>query len=181
MPSDPRIASFLAEADKVIAFLHSEYSKVQTGRASATIIEHVEVEAYGVKQPLKAVAGIAIEDARTIMVQPWDRSIIAAVERAIVKADLGTNPVNDGSGIRIVLPPMTEERRASLKKHVHQLAEEARISIRHNRQTAQEIIKKEADEDVRFSLLEELESSVKKSNETIEKIMKEKEHEVMTV
>lgn len=181
MPTDDRIQQFTSESEKVIAFLHSEFSRIQTGRASATIIEHIEVDAYGSKQHLKAAAGITVEDAKTIYVQPWDKTIIGDIEKALIKADLGTNPVNDGNGLRIILPPMTEERRASLKKHVHHLAEEARISIRHHRQVAHEAIKKESDEDVKFTLLEELESQVKKSNETIEQVMKDKEEEVMNI
>jgi len=104
------------------------------------------------------------------------------VERALQLADLGTSPVNDGTVIRINLPPMTEERREQLKKIVHQFAEEARISVRQQRQTVHDKIKNdEKDEDVRFTLLEELDRAVKEGNEKIEESMKKKEEEVMTV
>lgn len=179
---DPRISLFNTEVDKVIEYLHSEYAKLQTGRANATLVEHVEVEAYGSKQQLKTLAGISVQDARTIVVEPWDKSILNDVDAALQKADLGCNPVNDGVHIRINLPPMTEERRAQLKKLVHQLAEEARISIRHHRQVAHDDIKKnENDEDVRYTLLDELEKAVKTANERVEETMKAKEEEVMTV
>lgn len=181
MPIDQRITQFKEETDKVLHFLHGEYAKLQTGRANAAIIENVDVNAYDMKQPLKAVAGISVEDARTIVVQPWDKSLLGNVEKALTKADLGSSPINDGSLIRLVLPPMTEERRTMLKKNVHQLAEEARISVRHLRQTAHESIKKESDEDKKFTLLEELEKSVGEANEKIEKTMKDKEEEIMTV
>lgn len=176
------IAVFEAEAEKVLDYLHKEFSKLQTGRANASLIEHVEVEAYGQKQPLKAVAGITIEDAKTILVQPWDKSIFQDVDKALQEAELGTSPSNDGVVIRIVLPPMTEERREQMKKIVHQLAEEARISIRQQRQTLHSRIKEEEkDEDVRETLLEKLENAVKSANEIIEDSMKKKEEEVMTV
>lgn len=180
--ADARIENFNNEAEKVMTYLHGEFAKLQTGRANAALVENVNVEAYGQNQPLKAVAGVSIQDARTIVVQPWDAGTLAAVETALNKADLGINPVNDGSVIRLNLPPMTEERRLQLVKHVHQLAEEGRISIRQQRQTAHDTIKdEEKDEDVKFTLLEELEKAVKGANEKIEESKKAKEEEVMTV
>jgi len=180
--ADSRIENFNLEVEKILSHLHSEFSKLQTGRANASLLENVEVEAYGQKQPLKSVAGITVEDARSLVVQPWDRSIMGNVEKALTKADLGTSPVNDGSVIRINLPQMTEERRAQMKKIVHQLAEEARISIRQQRQDVNDAIKdEEKDEDARYTLLEELEKAVKTANEKVEESMKKKEEEVMTV
>lgn len=182
MSADPRIAAFTQEAEKVLHYLHAEFGKLQTGRATAALVESVSVEAYGQKQPLKAVAGISIQDARTIAVQPWDRSILQAVEVALQKADLGANPVNDGAMIRLSLPPMTEERRTQLKKLVGQLAEEARISIRQQRQEVQDKIKgEEADEDAKFTLLDQLQKQVEAANAKIEESMKKKEEEVMKV
>lgn len=180
--SDPRIVSFVSEVDKIVAHLEQEYAKLQTGRASAALVEHVSVEAYGQRQPLKSIAGISIDDARTIVVQPWDKSVMQDVDRSLQEADLGTSPTNDGSVIRIVLPPMTEERRSSLKKLVAELAEKSRISIRQQRQSVHDDIKSnESDEDVRYTLLEHLESEVKNANSKVEDYMKKKEEEVMTV
>ncbi|MFA7681628.1 MAG: ribosome recycling factor [Candidatus Peribacteraceae bacterium] len=180
--ADARMESLKKEIEKIMEFLHSEFSKLQTGRANASLVEHVEVEAYGQRQPLKTLAGITVEDARTIVVQPWDRSILASVDRALQMAELGTSPSNDGVIIRIVLPPMTEERRAQMKKIVHQYAEEARISVRQQRQAMQDKIKEEEkDEDARYTALEHLEKAVKEANEKIEESMKKKEEEVMTV
>ena len=179
---DPRIQNFNSEAAKAVAHLHSEFAKLQTGRASSALVEGISVEAYGQVQPLKAIAGITIEDARSIVVQPWDKSILRAVEQAIIKADLGVSPVNDGIVLRLNLPPMTEERRVHLTKIVHRLAEEAKISIRQQRQAVHDNIKaNEKDEDVRFTLLGELDKAVKESNEKIDESMKKKEKEVMTV
>ena len=179
--SEVDIDTFKTETLKVLDFLHSEYAKLQTGRASAALVEHVEVEAYGQKQALQTVAGITIEDARTIMVQPWDKGILQDVEQALQKADLGTSPVNDGVVIRINLPQMTEDRRTELTKLVNQLAEEAKISVRNARHEAKENIEKETDEDVRTTQLEILQKEVDSINENIEETAKNKEEEVMTV
>lgn len=180
--SDVRIETFKNDAKKSLEFLHNEFSKLQTGRANAALIETVKVEAYGQTQDLKAVAGISVQDAKTIVVQPWDKGTMQAIEIALSKADLGTSPVNDGVVIRINLPPMTEERRERLKKVVHQLGEEARISIRQCRSAAHDDIKSnEKDEDLKYSLLDELEKAVKAANEEVEKSVKQKEQEVMTV
>ncbi len=174
--SDPRIDNFNVEAEKIISHLHSEFAKLQTGRASAALVEDAEVEAYGQKQPLKAVAGITVEDARSIVVQPWDRSIIGDIEKALTLLDLGCTPVNDGVVLRLNLPPMTEERRTQMKGLVGNIAEEARISVRHD-----DIKDNEKDEDRKYTLLEELDKTVKSANEKIEESMKKKETEVMTI
>jgi len=179
--SDSDISNFKTEADKVVAYLHSEFAKLQTGRANAALLEHIQVEAYGTKQTLQSLAGITVEDARSIVVQPWDKGSLADIEKALTLADLGTSPVNDGNVIRINLPPMTEERRETLKKHVGKLAEEAKISVRHHRHEAQESIKKETDEDVRNTELDNLQKAVDAANAEIEGTAKKKEEEVMTV
>lgn len=180
--SDPRVIAFHQEVDKVLQYLQAEFGKLQTGRANASLVEHVPVEAYGQIQPLKAVAGISIQDAKTIVVQPWDKTIGKPIEMALSKADLGATPMFDGVVIRISLPSMTQERRLSLTKIVHQLAEEARISIRQQRQHAHDRIKTaEKDEDVRYTLLEEIDKSVKSGNDKVDELRAKKEKEVMTV
>jgi len=175
------VDTFRTEAKKAVDFLHAEFAKLQTGRAQASLVAHIEVEAYGGKQTLQTVAGITIGDARTIVIQPWDKGIMHQIEQALQKADLGTSPVNDGVVLRINLPPMTEERRQQLAKHVGELAEEAKISIRHHRQEAQGKIRKETDEDDRELQLKHLQQTVDAVNEEIEKTAKQKEEEVMTV
>lgn len=179
--TDPRIAKFRQEAEKAIQFLHAEFSKLQTGRANAALIEHIEVDAYGQRQQLKTIAGISVTDARTIAIQPWDRSILANVEKALQQANLGTNPVNDGTMIRINLPPMTEERRRQLVKIVSTLAEQAHIAIRQARQEIHEAIKPEKDEDVRETLNEELQRAVEELNGKVVASAKKKEQEIMTI
>ena len=179
--ADPRISLFQTEVDKALTHLHGEFSKLQTGRANAALVEHIEVDAYGQRQQLRAVAGISVSDARTIVVQPWDRSVLQSVEKALAQADLGGSPVNDGLVIRINLPPMTEERRTHLKKVVATLAEDARISIRKSRQVAHDGIKPEKDEDVKETLMEDLKKAVDGANAKIAESAKKKEEEVMKV
>lgn len=178
---DPRIASFQKEADKVLHFLHAEFGKLQTGRANASLVEHIDVDAYGQKMQMKAVAGIAVQDARTIVIQPWDTSVLQNIEKAIQQSSIGVNPVNDGVVIRLNLPPMTEERREQLKKIVHKLAEEARISLRQHRQKTHDGLKEEKNETLKKSLISELQKEVDKMNEKIDEVRKKKEEELMKI
>lgn len=178
---DPRLASFHAEAEKIQHFLQTEFSKLQTGRANASLVEHIEVDAYGQRMPLKAVAGISVADARSIVIQPWDRGTLAAVEKAISQSSIGVHPVNDGVAVRINLPPMTEERRGELKKIVQKLAEEARISVRQARQHAHDQIKEEPNETLRGSLTTQLQKEVDAANAHIDEAKKKKEEEVMKI
>ena len=180
--TDERIVQFQKAAEKAVEHLHGEYAKLQTGRANATLVEHITVDAYGQKQELRAVAGVSVQDARTIVIQPWDKSIMGDIESALSQVDLGSSPVNDGVVLRINLPPMTEDRRKELTKIVDQLAEEARISVRQQRQDVHDDIKdNEKDEDVKYMLLEELQKAVDEANSTIEESRKKKGEEVMTV
>src|SRR5690606_39060808 len=127
--------------EKALDHLHEEYGKLQTGRASAAMVEGAMVESFGAKMPLKGVAGISIPEANQIVIQPWNRDQLVNIEKAITNANLGLNPQNDGVVIRLTIPPLTEERRKDLVKTVHRLAEEGRISIRNARQDAHTRIK----------------------------------------
>lgn len=179
--SDPRIVSFQASAEKVIQFLHGEFGRLQTGRASAALVEHIDVDAYGQHQPLKTLAGISVQDGRTIVVQPWDRSILQNVEKALIQSNLGASPSSDGTVLRISLPSPTQERRTQLVKVVQKLAEEARISLRKTRQTAHDAVKQEKDEDVRETLQKELQKQVDELNAKIAESAKRKEEEILKV
>lgn len=179
--TDPRLQQFTVAADKVLHFLKMEYGKLQTGRANAALLEHISVEAYGQKMDLKAVASIAVQDARSLVVQPWDKSTLQAVEKALQQANIGANPVNDGVVLRLNFPQMTEERRKELVKIVHKLAEEARISIRKQRQDIHDGLKGEKDEDVKKTLQDDLQKLVDKANEQIDAVRKSKEEEILKV
>ena len=126
---------------KVTSHLAEEFSKLQIGRASASLVEHIEAEAYGGRQNIKALANISVPDARTIQIQPWDKSILQAIEKGIQQSGLGINPSNDGIVIRINIPQLTEERRKDLTKIVHKIAEEAKIAVRNARHEAMEKVK----------------------------------------
>lgn len=179
--ADARIAQFTADGNKVLQYLQSELSKLQTGRANATLVEHIDVDAYGQKMEMKAVASISVQDARTIVIQPWDKTVLGAIEKAIQTSNMGVNPVNDGVLIRLSLPMMTEERRKEMQKIVHKLAEDARISLRQYRQKAQDAIKQDKDEDVRSTLEGQLQKEVDAFNAKIDEQRSKKEDDVMKV
>ena len=120
-----------------------EFQSIRTGRANAGVLDRVQVEYYGNLSPLNQVASVTIPDPRTIVIQPWDKSLLATIEKAILKADLGMNPVNDGTVIRLPVPQLTEERRKDLVRVVRKEAEEKRVVIRNLRRDANDKIKNE--------------------------------------
>ena len=163
-----------------------EFKKLQIGRASAALVEGVMVEVYGAQQPLKAVASISIPDPKTISIQPWDKGVLGSVEKAIVAANLGLNPMNNGNSVMITMPPLTEERRGEVAKRVRELSEDAKISIRNVRQDAINAMKKAKDdkqitEDDVFSGEKKLQEAVDESNKQIEETAKSKEQSIMTL
>lgn len=127
---------------KAIASLEHDLSGIRTGRANPGLVEKLTVEYYGSEMPLNQVAGINVPEARLIVIQPWDKSSIPAIEKAIQKSELGLNPSNDGNVIRIVLPQLTEERRRDLVKLVHKRVEEGRVAIRNVRRDAHNHLRK---------------------------------------
>lgn len=175
------LSQFDAGVKKAVDHLHLEFSKLQTGRANASLIENIIVEAYGQRMEMKGVASISVQDARCIVIQPWDKSVLGAVEKGIQIANIGVNPVNDGIVIRLNFPPMTEERRLQMKKIVSQLAETAKIAIRQERQKANDAAKEIADEDEKERIQKDLQKMVDDSNKSIEESVKKKDQEVMTV
>jgi ribosome recycling factor len=175
-----------AEFTKILEFLRSEYSHLQTGRASAALVEGLTVDVYGSRQPLKSIASISVPDAKTVQIQPWDKSTLSAIEKAIQVSDLNLTPANDGIVIRLNLPPLTEERRKDLCKVVHRMAEESRISVRNARQKVHDRSKemeknKELTEDQMKNFQKKLQEKVDAINLEIEKTSKNKENDVMTV
>lgn len=175
-----------ADLDKTTTHLKDEFSRLQIGRASAALVEQLEVEVYGSKQPLKAVATISVPDAKTIQIQPWDKANLGPIEKAVQLSDINISPVNDGAVVRLNIPPLTEERRKDLTKVVHKLAEDARIAVRNARQKAHDAVKNKqksseiTEDDARHAdkLLQE---KVDKANQQIEEMAKGKENDVMTV
>ncbi len=160
-----------------------ELASIRSSRATTSLLDTVRVEAYGQHVPVNQVGTVGAPEPRLLTVQPWDKSLMAAIEKAILTADLGLNPSNDGTIIRIPLPPLTEERRKELVKVVHKLAEEGRIAVRHAREEARNTIKKVehvSDDDKR-----RVEGEVQKLHDDamkqIEDIVKGKEAEIMEV
>ncbi len=182
----PFLADKKLSFQKVADFLASELASVRTGRANTALVEGIDVEAYGAMQPLKNVASISTPDAQTIQVQPWDQTLVKAVEKALLESDIGMTPTTAGTVIRLSVPPMTEETRKEMVKVVGKRVEEARISVRKMRDDVRkEIEKKEKDklisEDERYQLQEELDEMVGAVNEQLEKLGREKEAQIMNV
>lgn len=173
---------FQANAEKAIKHLESEYAKLQAGRANAGMVEGIKIEAYGTLQPLKAVATVTIPDPKTIQIQPWDKTNLLAIEKAIQEANMGVNPSNDGVCVRINLPQPTEERRLALVKTAKNLAEEGKIAIRQVRQHAIDSLKaQELSEDDLKGQTAKLQEKVDSANKRIEDIFKAKEKDILTV
>lgn len=184
--TDDLLKQAQSEFDISLQHLKEEYSRLQIGRASPSLVDGIQVEAYGTKQPLKAMASISIPDPKTIQIQPWDKSQLQPIEKAIMNSDLNISPVNDGISLRINMPQMTEERRQEMSKIVSRLAEEARIAVRHPRQKvldkAKDLQKNgEITEDQLHSFEKQLQEKVDKINKEIEEAAKAKEQDVMTV
>jgi ribosome recycling factor len=172
--------------DKAIEHFKHELSGLRTGRASAALVDGLMIDSYGSKMPLGHVATITIPDSRTIAIQPWDKSNMQAVEKAIQTSNLGLNPVNDGNLIRLSIPPMTEERRKEMVKVVGQLEEQARIAIRNSREELMKELKRsqednEITEDELENSKEDLQKVVDSYNEQIKELAQNKEQEVMTI
>src|SRR3989344_7697839 len=140
-----QITDFKSDFDSAISFFKDDISGLRTGRASAAIVEDIMVEAYGTHQTLKSLASINIPDAKTVNIDPWDKGVLAAIEKAVRDCGLGLSPVNTGSQVRIFLPELTSERRNELIKILHQKEETARIAIRKVREEIKEMIKEAED------------------------------------
>ena len=149
---------------KALAALEKDFSKLRTGRASTSLVEDLKVDYYGTMTAINQLASVAVPDARTLTIQPWDRGAFALVEKAILKSDLGLTPVNDGKIIRISIPALTEERRKELSKVAKKYTEEAKVAIRNIRRDANDSLKKlEKDKAVG-------EDDLKKAQDAIQKI-----------
>jgi ribosome recycling factor len=168
---------------KTVHALKREFAEVRTGRASSSLVEGILVDYYGTKTPIKQLATISTPDARLVAIHPWDASIIAQVEKAILQSGLGITPNNDGKVIRISIPHLTDERRQELDKIVKRIAESARVSLRTVRRDANEALKlleknKEIAEDDRFKSQDEVQKLIDKYTTQIEQTLELKEKEI---
>ena len=169
---------------KTIAALKDEFNTIRTGRASAALCDKLRVDYYGEKSPLSQVASISIPEARLVVIQPWDKGLIGEIEKAIQKSELSLNPSNDGKVIRIAIPPLTEERRKDLAKQAKAIAEQSRVAIRNIRRDGNDDLKKlqkdgTLTEDGLKTAEDELQKSTDRFIQEINKILEEKEKEIL--
>jgi len=180
------IANMNVHMDKSIEALRKEYQRVRTGRASTSLLEEVKVEFYGSVTPVSQVATLSVPEARTITIQPWDPKMIAPIEKAIINANLGLSPANDGKMIRLCLPPLTEERRKDIVKQLKREAEDSKVALRNIRRDALDSLKKlEKDKQISEDELKRAEKDVQDSTNShvakIDEVCAHKEKEVMEV
>ncbi len=169
---------------KSLKALEEEFQTIRTGRASSAVFEKIKVEYYGNPTPLNQVATISIPEARLVVIQPWDKSIISEIEKAIQKSELSLNPMNDGKVIRISIPPLTEERRKEFVKVAKNAAEQARVAIRNIRRDANDELKKsqksgDISEDDEKRLEDSIQKLTDKYVEEINTLLEEKEKEIL--
>jgi len=172
--------------NQAIEHFISDIATLKTGRANPAVLDQIKVEAYGSFTPINQVASISVPEARSIIIQPWDKSVISNIEKAIRESDLGLSPVNEGDKIRIVIPQMTEESRKEIVKNLHKKIEEARISVRSVRDEIKEEIlaaekNKEFGEDEKYNLIEQLDKVSTEVNNKIKNLGDKKEQEIMTI
>jgi len=166
--------------------LHHEFKSLRTGRANVSMLDGVVVEYYGTPTPLAQVASLKVPEASMILAEPWDKSMVAAIEKAIRNADLGLNPANDGKVVRIPIPPLTEERRKELVKKAHHMAEESRTAIRQVRRDGNDKLKKmmkghEISEDDEKRALDEIQKLTDKHIDEVASVLRQKEADIMSV
>jgi len=169
--------------DKAVDAVKREFNTVRTGKATTSLLDLVRVEAYGSEMPLNQVANVSAPEPKLLTVQPWDRSLVKAVEKAILSSDLGLNPSNDGQIIRIPLPPLTEERRRELVKLVHKFAEDGRVAVRHARTECVAKIKKteHVSDDEKKHAEKDLQKVHDEHMKLIDDVVKAKEAEILEV
>jgi len=171
---------------KALESLDREFKRLRTGRASLALVDGIRIEYYGTSTPLNQLATLTVPEPRTIMIQPWDSTIVGEVEKAILKSELGLTPMNDGKIIRINIPPLTEERRRDLVKVIKKMTEEAKVAVRNIRRDANEMAKdlkkeKEISEDDQFRAQEEIQKITDELIKDIDASYDNKEKEIMEI
>ena len=182
---DERIQKYEEKMKKTLASLESELATIRAGRANPHILDKLTVDYYGAPTPLQQVANITVPEARMIQIQPWEKSMLKAIEKAILTSDIGINPTNDGTSIRLVFPELTEDRRKELAKEVKKKGEEAKVAVRNVRRDGNVAFKKlkgtEISEDEIKDLEDELQKITDKYVAKIDKMVEAKSKEIMTV
>src|SRR6266850_673412 len=165
--------------------LAREFAGVRTGRASAGLLESIRVDYYGTPTPVSQMASVSVPDARTLMIQPWEAAQLKEIEKAIMKSDLGIQPVNDGKLIRLTMPAPTEERRKQLVKNVHKMAEDARVAVRNVRREANDKLKvaakkTKASEDEERRAHDQVQKTTDRFIAKVDELLKKKEQEILS-
>ena len=172
--------------DKTMEVLIADYGTIRAGRANPHVLDKIKVDYYGTPTPLQQVGNVSVPEARMIVIQPWEKSLLKAIEKAILTSELGINPTNDGNCIRLIFPELTEERRKALAKDVKKKGDEAKVAIRNIRRDANEAFKKmnknnELTEDDQKDLENQAQKMTDKYISDIDKAVEEKTKEIMTV
>jgi len=180
------IAAADPKMQRAIDAMERDFAGIRTGRASTALVERITVEYYGTQTPLNQVAGISTPDAHLIVIQPWDRSVLSAIEKAITRSDIGLTPNVDGTVVRLNVPPLTEERRHELVKQIRRRAEQARVEVRNHRREAADALKKalrdgDLSEDEERRELEALQRVTDRQIEGIDARVDRKEAEILEV
>lgn len=176
------VNQFEKDCKNAIEHLHHEFKSVRTGRVNADLVDGIMVEVYGSPTPIVGVATISVQDTKTLLLQPWDKANLKAVEKAIQTSDLGINPMNDGTNIRLVVPDLTEQRRKELVKQVHGIGEKTKVSIRNSRHKSIDEVKGEDfSEDQERDMISSIDEVVKKYNKEVDEAVKHKEKDLMTL
>lgn len=182
---DERVQKYEDKMKKTLSGFEAELSTIRAGRANPHILDKLTVDYYGAPTPLQQVANISVPEARIIQIQPWESSMIKAIEKAILCSDLGLNPSNDGKMIRLVFPELTEERRKELVKDVKKKGEGAKVAVRNIRRDANDAFKKLAKQDVSEDEIKELEDQIQKLTDKyikeVDKAIENKSKEILTV
>lgn len=172
--------------EKTLSVLEQNLTEIRAGRANPAILNKIKVDYYGVPTPINQVAGVSVPEARMIVIQPWDASVLKAIEKAILASDIGINPNNDGKLIRLLFPELTEERRKEIVKDIKKLSEEAKIAIRAIRRDAMDVAKKEQKEgtmteDEEKQAEDKIQKLTDKKVEMVDEMTAKKEKEIMSV
>ena len=183
---DERLQQFETKMEKTCEYLEADFMTIRAGRANPHVLDKIKVDYYGTPTPLQQVGNISVPEARIIQIQPWEKKLIREIEKAIMTSDLGINPTNDGTSIRLIFPELTEERRKALAKDVKKKGDEAKVAIRNIRRDANEAFKKmnknnELTEDDQKDLESQAQKMTDKYISDIDKAVEEKTKEIMTV
>ena len=180
-----KIAAYDVKMTKTINNLDGELATIRAGRANPHVLDKIAVDYYGSPTPIQQVANVSVPEARMIQIQPWEKSMLKAIEKAILTSDIGINPTNDGTSIRLVFPELTEDRRKELAKEVKKKGEEAKVAVRNVRRDGNDFLKKLGKEDVSEDEIKELEDQLQKLTDKfgkdIDKLVEAKSKEIMTV